>query len=230
MVWRARQAGRAGPLTDMLGELPTTGISYCVCDDRAVFLDVERDRYFCLPSQLNQAFVRTVIDGDAMASADAERLRALGIEDPAPRDFAARRNTHAMPTKEMALSDKASSVLRAGATHWLVQSRLKRWPFARLLAYEQRRAPRRSHNPSTQTLAKLHAAFRRASLWMGEADQCLARSIAFRMLAFRLGFAPTLVLGIKLDPFAAHCWVQSEDCVANDSLERVRCFTPILAF
>src|SRR3546814_4419851 len=74
--------GRAGPRTDMMGGLPTTGISYCVCDDRAVFLDVERDRYFCLPSQLNQAFVRTVIDGDAMASADAERLRALGIEKP----------------------------------------------------------------------------------------------------------------------------------------------------
>src|SRR3546814_5791235 len=64
---------------------------------------------------------------------------------------------------------------------------------------------------------------------MGEADQCLARSIAFRRLAFRLGFAPTLVLGVKLDPFAAHCWVQSEDCVANDSLERVRCFPPIFA-
>src|SRR3546814_10333991 len=43
--------GRAGPRTDMMGGLPTTGISYCVCDDRAVFLDVERDRYFCLRSE-----------------------------------------------------------------------------------------------------------------------------------------------------------------------------------
>lgn len=212
-----------------MGEPPTTGISYCVCDDRAVFLDVERDRYFCLPSHLNQAFVRTVIDGDAMASADAERLRALGIENPTPREFAARRNTHAMPIKEMVPSDRASSVLWASAAHWLVQSRLKRWRFARLLAYERCRAPRRVRHTPDQTLAKLHAAFRRTSLWMGEADQCLARSIAFRMLAFRLGFAPTLVLGVKLDPFAAHCWVQSEDCVANDSLERVRCFTPIFA-
>src|SRR3546814_9406288 len=82
--------GRAGPRTDMMGGLLTTGISYCVCDDRAVFLDVERDRYFCLLSQLNQAFVRTVIDGYAMASAAAERLRALGIDKPTPREFAAR--------------------------------------------------------------------------------------------------------------------------------------------
>src|SRR3546814_14610688 len=72
--------GRAGPRTDMMGGLPTTGISYCVCDDRAVFLDVERDRYFFLPSQLNQAFVRTVIDGDAMASAERSEERRVGNE------------------------------------------------------------------------------------------------------------------------------------------------------
>src|SRR3546814_2598521 len=88
----------------------------------------------------------------------------------------------------MAPSDRASSVLWASAAHWLVRSRLKRWRFARLLAHERHRAPRRSHNASAQTLANLHAAFQHASLWMGEADQCLARSIAFRMLAFRLGF------------------------------------------
>src|SRR3546814_5141601 len=169
----------------MMGGLPTTAISYGLLYDSALFLDVERDRYFCLPSQLNQAFVRTVIDGDAMASADAERLRALGIEKPTPREFAARPDAHAIPTREMAPSDRASSVLWASAAHWLVRSRLKRWRFARLLAHERHRAPRRSHNASAQTLANLHAAFQHASLWMGEADQCLARSIAFRMLAFR---------------------------------------------
>ncbi|MGD9711856.1 MAG: lasso peptide biosynthesis B2 protein [Thermomicrobiales bacterium] len=214
----------------MMGDFPATRISYSVCDDRAVFLDVERDRYFCLPSQLNQAFVRTVVDGEAMLSAHVERLRALGIERLVPGDFASRPDIQAIPTKEIAPSDRASSMLWASAAQWLVQSRLKRWRFARLLARERGRTPGPSHNASDQTLANLHAAFRRASLWMGEADQCLARSIAFRMLAFRLGLAPTLVLGIKLDPFAAHCWVQMGDCVVNDSLERVRGFTPIVAF
>ena len=165
-----------------------------------------------------------------MPGVDAERLCALGIERVKPGEFAARPDTHAMPTREMAPSVRASSMLRASATQWLVRSRLKRWRFARLLAHERRRVPWRAHSPSDDELAKLHAAFQRASLWMGEADQCLARSIAFRMLAFRLGLAPKLVLGVKLDPFAAHCWAQLEDRVANDSLERVRCFTPILAF
>src|SRR3546814_17210376 len=82
----------------------------------------------------------------------------------------------------MAPSDRASSVLWASAAHWLVRSRLKRWRFARLLAHERHRAPRRSHNASAQTLANLHAAFQHASLWMGEADKCLARSIAFRKI------------------------------------------------
>src|SRR3546814_17886885 len=110
----------------------------------------------------------------------------------------------------MAPSDRASSVLWASAAHWLVRPRLKRWRFARLLAHERHRAPRRSHNASAQTLANLPAAFQHASLWMGEAEQCPARSIAIRMHAFRLGFAPNLVFGVQLDPPSDKCRVQSE--------------------
>jgi hypothetical protein len=213
----------------MMRSFAEVGITYCVCDDRAVFLDIERDRYFCLPSALNKSFVRTVIHGDAMRSADAERLHALGIGALVPGEHAARPNASPLPAREIAPSAPAASPLWAGATHLLVRSRLKRWPFARLIAHERRRRQRRFRETSDQKLAGLHAAFQSASLWIGEADQCLARSIAFRMLAFRLGLAPTLVMGVKLDPFAAHCWVQTDDRVANDSLEHVRGFTPILA-
>lgn len=210
--------------------IPGAGITYCLCDDRAVFLDIHADRYFCLPSALNETFVRTVIHGDALRSTDAEQLLALGIRDLVPGEYSLRPNAVPLPAAEIAPSDPATSLLWVGATHWLVRSRLKRWPFARLIAHERQRTPPRYRETSHQKLASLHAAFRSASLWIGEADQCLARSIAFRMLAFRLGVAPTLVIGVKLDPFAAHCWVQTDDRVASDSLEHVRGFTPILAF
>jgi hypothetical protein len=209
---------------------PVAEISYCVCDNRAVFLDIDRDRYFCLPSELNKAFVRTVVQGEAMQRADAERLYALGIGDLTPGGYAAWLNTPPTSITEIAPSDLSSSLFWAGVTQLLVQSRLKRWPFARVIGHERRRKPRLPPGISDLGLANLHAAFRSASLWLGEADQCLARSIAFRMLAFRLGLTPKLVMGVKLDPFSAHCWVQMGDCIANDRLERVRNFTPILAF
>lgn len=79
-------------------------------------------------------------------------------------------------------------------------------------------------------MARFRAAFDRVAIPLGEVDNCLARSLGFRMLAFRRGYRPTLVIGVKLDPFAAHCWVQTGTRVDNDSVERVRHFTPILAF
>jgi len=37
-----------------------------------------------------------------------------------------------------------------------------------------------------------------------------------------------LVLAVKLQPFAAHAWVQWQDLVVNDRVDAVRDFTPIL--
>lgn len=78
-------------------------------------------------------------------------------------------------------------------------------------------------------ISQVYGAFRILSSWFGEKDLCLVRSLAFRAVAFRVGFSPTLVIGVKLDPFAAHCWIQAGDRVENDRLERVTQFTPILA-
>jgi hypothetical protein len=36
-----------------------------------------------------------------------------------------------------------------------------------------------------------------------------------------------LVFGAKLNPFAAHCWVQLEDVVLNDRTDNVAVFTPV---
>jgi hypothetical protein len=38
-----------------------------------------------------------------------------------------------------------------------------------------------------------------------------------------------LVFGVKLDPFAAHAWVQRDRIVLNDEVHVVRQFTPVLA-
>lgn len=41
------------------------------------------------------------------------------------------------------------------------------------------------------------------------------------------GDGATLVFGVKLDPFAAHCWVERGDVLLNDRPERVERFAPI---
>ena len=56
---------------------------------------------------------------------------------------------------------------------------------------------------------------------------CIAASMALMAALAARGANPTLVLGVKLDPFQAHCWVELAGTVLNDAPDHVRPFTPI---
>lgn len=71
-------------------------------------------------------------------------------------------------------------------------------------------------------------AFQHARLLRTAADRCLPRSIALALCLARHGCRVHVVLGVKLAPFAAHCWAQNRGEVLNDELEEVRRYTPIL--
>jgi hypothetical protein len=75
---------------------------------------------------------------------------------------------------------------------------------------------------------RVAAAFESAALILRKADQCLPRALAARTLGQRLGIRATVVFGVRLDPFAAHCWAQWHDAVIVGDLEEVRLFMPIL--
>jgi hypothetical protein len=44
----------------------------------------------------------------------------------------------------------------------------------------------------------------------------------------KAGLRPALVFAVRLDPFAAHCWLQHDELVLNDAVDRVGAFTPVL--
>ena len=71
-------------------------------------------------------------------------------------------------------------------------------------------------------------AFRAAATVLRAEDQCLPRAIAARWMCDRYKLDAALVFGVRLDPFAAHSWVQVGDAVIVGDLEQVRLFTPIL--
>jgi hypothetical protein len=57
---------------------------------------------------------------------------------------------------------------------------------------------------------------------------CLLDSLAlFHVLAKRKLFT-SLVFGVIAEPFEAHCWLQFEDVVLNDSFESTAACTPIM--
>jgi Transglutaminase-like superfamily len=58
---------------------------------------------------------------------------------------------------------------------------------------------------------------------------CLMDSLALVEFLARENMFARWVIGVRVHPFEAHCWVQHEDVVLNDLPERVRKFTPVLA-
>ena len=59
--------------------------------------------------------------------------------------------------------------------------------------------------------------------------QCLFDALALKLFLAKYGLFPQWIFGVRVHPFAAHCWLQHGDTVVNDSLDFVRRFTPIMA-
>jgi hypothetical protein len=75
----------------------------------------------------------------------------------------------------------------------------------------------------------LAAAFNQARRSVPLAPRCLMDALALLdFLGSRQAF-PGLVFGVRLNPFGAHCWVQSGDTVLNDRVDHTGLHTPILA-
>lgn len=72
------------------------------------------------------------------------------------------------------------------------------------------------------------AAYDRVRRFVPLARNCLLDSLAqFRWLS-RDGIGCRLVFGVTGEPFAAHCWLQSDEAILNDTYEHVSRFTPIM--
>lgn len=59
---------------------------------------------------------------------------------------------------------------------------------------------------------------------------CLLDSLALSGFLAYYGCLPLCVFGVRTRPFSAHCWLQQEDIVFNDSVEHAAGYTPIAVF
>lgn len=60
--------------------------------------------------------------------------------------------------------------------------------------------------------------------------RCLIQSMLLIRFLGHLGIRPELVFGVRTHPFEAHCWVEWDAYVLNDSPDHVRWFTSIARF
>jgi hypothetical protein len=77
--------------------------------------------------------------------------------------------------------------------------------------------------------ADLVAIFRRLRSFAFTSNRrCLFHALVLVNFLSRYGVYPHFVMGVKVDPWAAHSWVQSGEYVLDGTPEQVRFFTPIL--
>ena len=76
---------------------------------------------------------------------------------------------------------------------------------------------------------RLARVFQRVAVWLPMPRKCLVRSFVLLRFLQRSGLNARWVFGVRTWPFAAHCWLQLEDTVLDDLVERLAAYEPILA-
>jgi hypothetical protein len=96
------------------------------------------------------------------------------------------------------------------------------------LAARKAASSKRRRRISDETVRRLVLTFLRLRSWVYTAtDSCLVDSLALAYFLIAFGGRPLWIIGVKSKPFLAHCWVQHEHWVLNDTLQHVEDFKPI---
>lgn len=211
------------------------GLSFCAIGEQLMFLDIARDRYFCLTPDADRAF-RQLIAAVPLDPPDQALVHGLVERGllcrTADEHLPAACTGPATPHTSLLDTDRSSSrmaVILAGIDLFRAGRQLRhaRWPvvLARLARDKAKLNPLQT---DADRLWDVAAAFERLGTFITPIDRCVPRSVAVMRRSIALGLAPTLVIGVRLRPFGAHCWVQYQQTLLNERVDRARTFTPIL--
>jgi hypothetical protein len=172
-------------------------------------------------------------------AASAEQIAWLISKDilvePSDREWPGsfRRQAVPDPCEQLAPIDRATvlDILSAAAArisvHTLLKLRGFGWAYRSVIATKEKHGSA-NEGDARRAAAGIRAAFQATDLLMGKTNRCLPRSLAFLRLCNAQGHFPSLVVGVRTNPFTAHAWVQAGDTVLNDGVDQVRVFTPIM--
>ena len=199
-------------------------LSFGLVDGRPIFMDEQSDAYFQLGRQEEAGFLKEVGKRSPLAPGNPACTSAFGLADvqivradpPAPRGSVV---DELPPLGRPSVRD----VLRAGKLTLAARSEIARQPISRVLSGLT--APRPG-SEAGDALADEARKFLAARRLIPLSPNCLSDSLA---LLRWLGPAPglRLIFAVKLDPFAAHCWVQLHELLINERPDVVEAFRPV---
>ncbi|WP_187775785.1 lasso peptide biosynthesis B2 protein [Luteimonas suaedae] len=212
-------------------------LSFCRVDGHLVFIDIRDDRYFRLPDRLERSFDACI---DGHANNDIDVLLARNILVPTPDELPIKIAKSQHPVRS-AIEESASSevhfkgVLDVFALVFSIRRQLRskslKSVVSAVTAFRQRKQPSQMSlrdGGVDELLCQASTEFRLARAYVPVENICLLDSLAMVKFLARRKLHANIVFGVTSHPFSAHCWVQVEDLVLNDTVGHARAHTPIL--
>lgn len=193
-----------------------------------VLLDAFRDRYASIPASLAGTLRAGISAGTWSGSPLEDQLAAEGyltastatipgIRPAAPisqtRDLYSLTDERPVPTQRDVRDAAVAGIV---AAFRLKAQRPSNW------------LNRQPHGASDLAACILNARrFAEARLYLPLLTRCLPHSLALVHFLERRNCTAQLIFGVRTHPFEAHCWVQKDDIVLNDTLDHTLWYTPI---
>ncbi|HVW70034.1 MAG TPA: lasso peptide biosynthesis B2 protein [Steroidobacteraceae bacterium] len=220
-------------------------VHVCLAGRQVVLLDLERDKYLAI--EQTQPLARWVRGwpappGDGAAAAAENGLLAkmlaqgLLVTDPLVGKEAAPVVTERAHTAVVEFDLDVHTPVRFAQLRHLFAAylgarwALRHWPIKKVIQVARERKPGVSaaawDMKAVRTLVMAFVQLR--PLFYGAQGACLLDSLTLIRFLARYGLQPQWIFGVKTDPFYAHCWVQHDGYVLNDTPDYIKGFTPIL--
>ena len=199
------------------------GVSYCLVGESAIVLELNQDRYFALPRNNLQGsnpppslFTRGILTGSGEIGST---IRPVSVTRPT----AALKQSWSRPGSWVGLK---AALTMVRAERFLRRHGLASSIHRSQILYQSEVRESAKASEYEQVVHSFH--------WIDRLfDQnrvCLTRSLAIREMLSRRSLEASLVIGVKLHPFAAHAWIQADNLLISDTLDRVRLYQPIASF
>ena len=187
-------------------------------EGRSIFMDTSTDSYFTIDPAL-EGDIEAMLEGGGIVQADDPLRSALGLTDEPARIVLPHYTTPRASLLENRHSHaRLGDVVSVASQLFRMQCLLRSRPIDSLLAQGPAHQPIRDRQ-----LIDLASRFLAARKLVPIKRNCLLDSLS---LVRWLG-AGRILFGVKLHPFAAHCWVQSGALILNDLTENVAAFTVV---
>ena len=206
-------------------------VRFCDVQGQRVFLDLARDRYFRLPAGADATFQALLPPGCGaeLTGRAVEPLLRAGAIVAAPAGRPIQPTIHPPAVRSLVEDQPVQTTLS-------LPDLLEAWAllaWSRLVIARKRlptalRAPPEVLSPKTAMRDEIVLRFLSVRRFVPITYSCLQDSLALSRFLRRRGLACRIVIGVKLHPFSAHCWVEDDRTVLNDALATARNFVPVL--